>query len=175
MAGQVRGRRAAAVLSAGALVYSVLLGLAGVTFNATPLLFGAAAAAAGISSGSARLLSIGAALAGWGVSVLLVRSGPLPDDHESGSVPRRSGRGPCGRRDVAHRGGIAATAAAITLVSSGIAFYFEIDNPSVLGSWRLWAVLLLSWSAWEWLHPERGEAGKISPPPGRARAAGRRR
>jgi hypothetical protein len=65
---------------------------------------------------------------------------------------------------IAHRRGIAATAAAITLVSSGIAFYFEIDNPSVLGSWRLWAVLLLTWSAWEWLHPERGEGGKISPP-----------
>jgi hypothetical protein len=86
--------------------------------------------------------------------VLLVRSGPLPDDHESAAFLIGAAAGLAASSVIAHRGGIASTAAPITLVSSGIAFYFEIDHPSVLGSWRFWAIALMAWSMWEWVMPE---------------------
>jgi len=142
----------------GAVVYALLLGVAGVTFNVTPLAFGLVVGAAAVAGRSPRLGSIAAGLIGWGVAVLLVRSGPLPDDHESAAFLVGAAAGLAIGSVVAHRGGIAATAAPITLVSSGIAFYFAIDHPSVLGSWRFWAVALLAWALWEWLVPEgRGD------------------
>jgi hypothetical protein len=149
-----RGRRAAAVMFGGAVVYAVLLGAAGVTFNITPLAFGVVVAAAAVAGASPRLGSIAAGLIGWGAAVLLVRSGPLPDDHESAAFLVGAAVGLAVGSVIAHRGGIAATAASITLVSSGVAFYFEIDHPSVLGSWRFWAVALLAWALWEWSRPE---------------------
>lgn len=139
---------------AGAVVYALLLGAAGVTFNVTPLAFGAVVAAAAVAGGSPRLGSIAAGLVGWGVAVVLVRSGPLPDDHESAAFLVGAAAGVAVGSVIAYRGGIPATAAAITLVSSGVAFYFEIDHPSVLGSWRFWAVVLLAWALWEWWRPE---------------------
>jgi hypothetical protein len=149
-----RGRRAAAVMFGGAVAYALLIGAAGVTFNVTPLAFGSVVAAAAVAARSPRLGSIAAGLIGWGVAVLLVRSGPLPDDHESAAFLVGAAVGLAIGSVIAHRGGIPATAAAITLVSSGVAFYFEIDHPTVLGSWRFWAGALLAWAAWEWWRPE---------------------
>jgi hypothetical protein len=138
----------------GALVYALLLGVAGVTFNVTPLSFGVVVGIAAVAARSARLASIAAGLTGWGIAVLLVRSGPVPDDHESAAFLVGAAVGLAVASVIAHRAGIAGTAAPITLVSSGIAFYFEIDHPSVLGSWRFWAVALAAWSVWEWAVPE---------------------
>jgi len=154
---QPRGRRAAAVMLGGAVVYALLLGAAGVTFNATPLAFGLVVAAAAVAGRSPRLGSIAAGLIGWGVAVLLVRSGPLPDDREAAAFLVGAAVGLAVGSVVAHRGGIRATAAPITLVSSGLAFYFVPDRPSVLGSWRFWAVGMLAWALWEWLVPEGRE------------------
>ena len=148
-------RRAGVVLFAGSVVYALLLGVAGLTFNATPLLFGATVATAGIASRSPRLQSIAAGLTGWGVAVLLVRSGPLSASHESAAFLIGAAAGLVVASVIASRAGAPATAAPITLVSSGVAFYFEVDHPSVLGSWRFWALALLAWATWEWLMPER--------------------
>jgi hypothetical protein len=160
-----RGRRGAVALFAGAIAYALVLGVAGATFNLTPLFFGIVVAAAGLVAASPRLQTIAAGLIGWGIAVLLVRSGPLPDDHESAAFLVGAAVGLAVAGVIAHRAGISSAGAAITLVSSGTAFYFEIDHPSVLGSWRFWAGALLAWALWEWFVPEGRERDRQSTAP----------
>ncbi|MFN2607684.1 MAG: hypothetical protein ABR511_07280 [Acidimicrobiales bacterium] len=140
--------RAGLVLVGGAVAYALVEGALGLTFDATPLLLGAivlAAAAAGPRPG---LTATGLALVGWGVAVLLVRHGPLPDNREAPAFLVGAGAGLVAASLLSR---VRATTAdlgsgALVLVLGGLAFYLAFDH-SWVNDWPLWALVTAAWGA----------------------------
>ncbi|MEO7571996.1 MAG: hypothetical protein ABIX10_06125 [Acidimicrobiales bacterium] len=136
------------VLLGGAGVYAVLVGAADVTFNSTPLLIGVAALAAGIVGRRQRLVPIGLTLAGWGLAVLLVRDGPLPDNRAAPAYLVGMSVGLLAANDVARNWRVPLTGALISALAGGLSFYAAYDIEA-LNRWPLWAAALAVWGVFE--------------------------
>jgi hypothetical protein len=125
----------------GAVLYFLLLEAGGVTFDVTPLFFGAVMLVA--SPFRPRLLASAVMLGAWGVAVLLVRHGPLPDDREAPAFLTACGLGLAAllalRRWVPAE--IAVESATAVLIVGGLAFYFTYDVEAFARAWP-WAVAL---------------------------------
>ncbi len=144
----MRARPAGFVLIAGAAVYAVLVGAAGVTFNCTPLVIGVSACAAGLLGRSRRLVPIGLTLVGWGAAILLVRDGPLPDDRVAPAYLVGAAIGLLAAHAVARPWHLSLTGALMTALISGTVFYVAYDIDT-LADWPVWAAALTVWGAFE--------------------------
>jgi len=144
------------VLVAAAAAYAAALGVGGVTFNATPLLVGLAAIVAGAAGRTTRLMSVGLALAGWGVAVLAVRNGPLPDNRSAPAFLVGVALGLLAADRFALRRHERITGAIIASVVAGLAFYAAYD-VAALGRWPAWAIALALWGGWELVRSPAGE------------------
>lgn len=136
------------VLAGGALAYSAMVGYGDVTFNVTPLVVGLAAVIAGALGRAPHLVPIGTTLVGWGLAVLAVREGPLPDEREAPAFVIGLGAGLVAGRLLTSRTHTPLGGAAITVLVAGVALYFATDLR-VLIEWPTWTGLLLLWAAWE--------------------------
>ncbi len=114
------------------------MGAGDVTFNSTPLMIGVAALAAGIVGRRQRLVPIGLTLAGWGLAVLLVRDGPLPDDRAAPAYLVGMGVGLLAAHVVARAWRVSLTGALISALAGGLSFYAAYDVEA-LNRWPLWA------------------------------------
>ncbi len=140
------------VLVAGAIVYGVLVGAADVTFNATPLIVGASAAAAGLIGQQRRLVPIGLTLVGWGSAVLLVFDGPVPDGREASAFLIGLAIGLLAAHAVARAWHLPLTGALLAALNGGLAFYLAFD-VSWLGEWPFWTAALVAWGVLEAVRP----------------------
>ena len=123
----------AIVLGLGALVYGGLLGPLGVTFDATPLLFGAIALAAALLGRNPRLTAAALTLIGWGAAVMLTRHGPLPDEREAAAFLVGGGLGLLTARLVARRRpDLDLGDGSSVLVVGGMAFFLAFDAEMAL-------------------------------------------
>jgi len=136
------------VLIAGAVVYGALVGAADVTFNSTPLIVGASAAAAGLMGRQRRLVPIGLTLAGWGTAVLLVRDGPVPDDREAPAFLIGMAIGLLAAHLVARVWRLPLTGALLAALTGGLAFYVAYD-VTWLGEWPFWTAAVAAWGVLE--------------------------
>ena len=145
---------AGSVLVVAAIIYALGVGGAGVTFDITPLAVGLAAVLAGLIGRAWRLVPIGLVLAGWGLAVVLVRHGPLPEGREAPAYLVGAGVGMLAAQAVARRHRLTLTGATITLVIGGLSFYAAYDIDA-LGRWPVWAVSLGAWGVYEAFHSRR--------------------
>jgi glucan phosphoethanolaminetransferase (alkaline phosphatase superfamily) len=126
---------------AGAAGYLLLVGVVGVTFDATPLVFGTVMLVA--ARYRPRLIVAAAALLLWGAAVLLARHGPVPADREAALVMVAFGLAGLlmvwPRALVPPR--VALEGLSVVLLAGGAAFYLAYDLP-VLTDARLWAAAL---------------------------------
>ncbi len=136
------------VLLGGAGVYAALVGAGDVTFNSTPLIIGVAALAAGFVGRQPRLVPIGLTLAGWGLAVLLVRNGPIPDDRAAPSYLVGMVVGRLAAHEVARAWRVPLTGALISALAGGLSFYAAYDVEA-LNRWPLWAAALAVWGVVE--------------------------
>ncbi len=70
-----------------------------------------------------RLVPIGITLVGWGVAVLLVLNGPVPDDRQATAYLIGAAIGLLAASAVARAWNLALTGALLSVLSSGVAFY----------------------------------------------------
>lgn len=138
------------VMLAGAGVYAVLEGPAGVTYNATPFAIGLIVLFAGLAGRRRHLLPTAMVLLGWGTAVLLVHAGVVPGERTTPAYMVGVGVGLLATAMVAppSQRGEWLTTASISACTSPLAFYLVFDL-AVLGRWPAWAVVLVAWSLWE--------------------------
>lgn len=136
------------LLIAGAGVYALLLGPFDVTFNATPLIIGAVAVVAGTLGRTPRLVLIGVTLTVWGLAVVLVREGPIPDDREAAAFLVGIGVGLMGAHVLARRLQVSMTGSLVAAIVASLAFYLSFDLDW-LNDWQTWAVALAAWGVVE--------------------------
>lgn len=141
--------RSSLVFLAGAAVYALLQTAGGVTFDATPLTIGIIALVAAVAGRSPGITATAFALIGWGLAVLLVRHGPLPDGREAAAFLVGAGAGLVAAHLLARsrRTRTLGDGSAV-LVVGGLAFYFAFDFDWLL-DWPVWAATLVAWAAWE--------------------------
>lgn len=139
---------AGSVLVVAAIIYALGVGGGGVTFDITPLAVGLAAVLAGLIGRAWRLVPIGLVLAGWGLAVVLMRHGPLPEGREAPAFLVGAGVGMLAAQVVARRHRLTLTGATITLIIGGLSFYAAYDIAA-LGRWPVWAVSLAAWGTYE--------------------------
>lgn len=142
------------ILALGAVLYALALGAGGVIFNATPLMVGVIAIAAGLAGTRPHLVVIGLTLSGWGTAILLVREGPLPHNREAAVflVGAAMGLAAAGFWNRAHTA--PATSGATALIIGALAFYLAYDIDE-LNHWPAWTVALLLWAAVEGIRHRR--------------------
>ena len=138
----------ALVLLAGAAVYALAVGTDAVTFDATPLIVGLAAVAAGAVRRRARLVAVGLPLVGWGAAVVLVRHGPVPDEREAAAFLVGAGLGLVAASWWCRRSAIPVTGAAVALTVGGLSFYLAFDVDA-LDRWWWWTAALVVWAGVE--------------------------
>jgi hypothetical protein len=147
------GPIAAAVLTGTALVYALLVGALGVAFHVTPLVVGLGAVAAGLASGRPRLLTIGVAVAGWGVAVALVREGVVPNAREAAAFLVGAAVGLLIAAVISRRYGLSMVGPVVSVLVGGVAFYLAFD-VELVDDWPFWTGALLVWAIAELLRPE---------------------
>lgn len=148
----------ALVLVLGAVVYAILQGPLGLTFDATPLLLGVIVATAAIAGRATRLGATALVLAGWGTAVLLVRHGPLPGDREAAAFLVGAGLGLIAARLLARAGpGRELGDGSMAVFLGGLTFYLAFDIAA-LDEWPLWVAALVAWGAWETVRTGVGRA-----------------
>lgn len=134
----------AAMYVAGAAAYWYAVERLGVTFDATPLIFGLVALVG--SAVRPRLLASAVLLLVWGGVVLLVRHGPLPDDREAPLFLLAFGVGAALlvalRRWIPPK--VALESVAAVLVGGGAGFYLAGEDTVFTSAWFWSAVLLAS-------------------------------
>ncbi len=147
---------------AGAGAYAVAQGAIGVTFNATPLMIGVIALAAGLIGPRRHLIPVGLALTSWGVGVLLAAEVDALRDRTTALYVVGFGVGLVLVRWAApgDQRGAWLTSASLAVLVSGLAQLFAFDMDQ-LGRWQGWAVALVLWGLWELRpSPERSSAGR---------------
>ncbi len=150
-----------AVFGLGAVIYALMLGPFGVTFDATPLIFGAIALAAAVLGRAPGLTATALTLIGWGLAVMLTRHGPVPDEREAAAFLVGAGLGLLAARLVARRrADVDLGEGSTVLVVGGLAFYLAFD-ADWLYDWPIWSASLLVWAAWEWIR----HRGALPSPP----------
>lgn len=137
-----------AVLVLGAVAVAVLVGGLNASSAWLPAVLGVATLAAGIVGRRAATAVAGSTLLGFGLAVLAVRVGPLPDGREAPAVVVGLGAGIGVAALLAARLGRPAdvAVASLTMLGLGIAFWFAFDVSWLL-DWPLWSVALLVWAA----------------------------
>lgn len=147
-------------LAGGAVLYALCLGGLGATFDLTPLFLGSVVLVAAVAGGRLRLVRTALVLIGWGLAVMAVRHGPLPDIREAPAFLVGAGLGLVVATLVARaRPGQNLGDGGTALVLGGLAFYLAFDEPWLV-DWPFWAVATAAWAAWEWWgRPVRRFAG----------------
>ena len=134
---------AAAIYVGGAIIYWLAVEKIGLTFDATPALFGAVLLTAGVVR--RRSLAPAILLLSWGAGVILVRHGPLPDDREAPVFIAAFG---IGMAVIASLGrwlpvADALRSAAIVMLTGGLGFYLAYDYDALNEPW-LWTLALIA-------------------------------
>ncbi len=145
-----RGWAAATTLGLTALVYALLVGVAGVAFYVTPLTIGIGGTLAGVLARRPRLLAIGVAVGIWGIAVVLVREGVVPHAREGAAFMTGVAAGLLVAAVIARRHHFSMVGPAIALIASGVAYYLAFDVEFV-DDWPFWTGVLVLWAVVEGL------------------------
>ncbi len=134
---------AAGVYALGAALYFVLVQLAGLTFQATPLIFGGTLLVASVFR--PRVLAAALLLLCWGVAVALLNAGALPEARTGAAYMVAFGVAAAVmmllRRWIAPP--VALQSAAAVLLAGGLALYGAFDVDALGRGW-LWTLVVLA-------------------------------